>query len=250
LEGLWDLLSQPGYELRSFHHNQQNPAYGIGFMTVVAGAFVGLEVAGVDVSSDPTVITKPIRTIAPRLFIEGIEKSNSDGSWFLRSCSDISGDFFDLHCGDQHLTHGVRSTYSPREFPLYEFYKRYNLLPERIDPARHQFEAFDPTLVDDQYPFNNTYSENTGKRVSWSVLAHDWVFPERRAVLAGYPSQNTGLQPGQPRLFITNDKWNKTAFTHDDTFVLNVVGAPTNSTVYIKWWKDGIPYSGRCGTNV
>ena len=126
-------------ETVSLNHGQQNIPYGLGLMTSISSAFIGLQTAGANPS-----LTQDQKDIALALYNEGQAQNHTaaDGSTFVaRGCyalkTDLTGFQTIANCGD------VGNGYKPKMFPVKTFYQILGIV---LPTAGYQFDLFDPDL--------------------------------------------------------------------------------------------------------
>jgi hypothetical protein len=126
-------------ETVSLNHGQQTIAYGMGLMTSISSAFIGLQTANANPS-----LTPDQKDVALALFKEAQAQNHTatDGSTFVAGgCYalrlDLTGFQTIAHCGD------VGGGYKPKMFPVKTFYQ---VLGLTVPTAGYQFDVFDPNL--------------------------------------------------------------------------------------------------------
>lgn len=83
------MIGQTGVLVLPFNHGAENPSYGIGMISSLAYAFLGLEVAEDPVNIDldfSSYKAADMRAIMPQLFAEAQHGSTSDGTAFVSTC--------------------------------------------------------------------------------------------------------------------------------------------------------------------
>jgi hypothetical protein len=160
-------------EVISLNHGQQTIAYGLGLMTSISSAFIGLQTA----NSAP-VLTADQNDVALALFREGQSRTITGGDTFNPTgCYTFTPDrtAFQLgaHCGD------VGGTYKPKMFPVKSFYTQ--VLGLTPPSTGFQFDVFDPTL------FSGTGFLNRGRQVVYGDLTKCWYPAASRPALGGIP---------------------------------------------------------------
>lgn len=160
-------------EIVSLNHGYQNIGYGLGLMTSLSSAFLGLEQAGA-----PASLTADEKTIAMALLDEGQRKSTSNGSAFKMDCylfTSPGGGFLasrTADCGDSGFH------YLPKMFPVKTFYARNNfgtpkttVVDNNVSQAAYAFDTFDPSLFKTS-PTSEFF--NAARRVVYGDLTLYW----------------------------------------------------------------------------
>ena len=150
-------------ETVSLNHGQQTIAYGMGLMTSISSAFIGLQTA----NANPT-LTQDQKDVAFALFKEAETQNHTaaDGSTFVANgCYalklDLTGFQTVAHCGD------VGGRYRPKMFPVRDFYTQVlNVTPPNT--GGYQFNVFDASLFVNDLFFNN------GRQVVYRDLTQCW----------------------------------------------------------------------------
>lgn len=175
-----------GYdELVTFNHGFEDVAYGIGLITSISSAAVGLEEAGAPFEAAPSE-----SMVAWALFQEGQRAALPDGSAFRTNCYRVSGSTLtrDSECADAWNLRPLSDPlynpwifYLPRMFPVRTAYQR--LFHGTPNSQPFQYDLFDASL------FTNPFL-NDGRRAVYGVIGYAWwndgSTPEVRPLLDGY----------------------------------------------------------------
>lgn len=206
--------SPPGAaEAISFNHGFQNIAYGLGLMTSISSAIIGLQTANVGYT-----FTDSQRRIAYALFREGQVHTDSNGLAFFNDCKKLNDsktgfDPVGQDCGDSGLH------YLPRMFPVMRFYQ--NLLGGNPS-AGYNFDLFDQTN------FKDTGFFNRGRESIYRDLTKTWHIS--RPPLGGSP-----VTPP-----LANIAWIKPSYASwGPANTLTVAGSARNGFGGVQmWWRD------------
>lgn len=179
-------------ETVSLNHGNQTPAYGLGLMTSIATAFVGLEKVG----SAPS-LTASQKTIVMALFEEGQRKSTPNGSTFKDTCyrfvlnpNNSVTIVTNVFCGDEALRNAYGIAYYPKMFPLHRFYTDYGfgsikstVVDRGVTQSAYKFTEWDGSF------FNNPMAFfGAARKAYYKTLAYDWLRtqPTLSGVLNGF----------------------------------------------------------------
>lgn len=159
-------------EVISLNHGQQTIAYGLGLMTSISSAFIGLQTA----NAAPT-FTLDQKDVALALFKEGQSRTITGGDNFNPTgCYTLTPDrtAFQLvaHCGD------VGGGYKPKMFPVKNFYLQ--ILGVTPPASGYQFDIFNTALFNDLF-------FNKGRQVIYGDLTKCWYPITSRPALGGAP---------------------------------------------------------------
>jgi hypothetical protein len=155
-------------ETVSLNHGQQTIAYGMGLMTSISSAFIGLQTA----NANPT-LTQDQKDVALALYKEAQAQNHTaaDGSTFVAGgCYalklDLTGFQTIAHCGD------VGGGYKPKMFPVKTFYQVLGIT--NLPTAGYQFDQFDPNLF--LNPVTGVWDPfyNNGRFVVYRDLTQCW----------------------------------------------------------------------------
>jgi hypothetical protein len=181
------------------HSTRNNIPYGLGLMTSVASALVGLEVAG-----NRYWPTYEQQLVARGLFAEGQEHTLCDGADFRYECNLASAGLFTpgcLYCGDacEPLTSCVTcpGKYKPNMFPVNDVYQLYfGGVPPTGCRENYRYPAYQFTAG--SYPFSGDRQEffGAGRKVVYTILARDWLYSWSRPKLSGQ------FNPNPPRGYL------------------------------------------------
>src|ERR1043165_8389146 len=162
-------------EAISFNHGQETIAYGLGLMTGVSSAFIGLQTANVAIS-----LSNDQKQVALALMKEAQKHTAFDSqtnvAQFLSDCyvNDGSGTALvaSAPCGE--------NSYQPKMFPVYTFYT--NVLGVAVPGTGYQYDQFDNTLFGDSGFFNR------GRQSVYGALTKCWYLASTRPPLGGSPA--------------------------------------------------------------
>jgi hypothetical protein len=174
-------------EVISLNHGQQTIGYGLGLLTSVSSAVIGIQTAGANV-----IWTNEQKVVAEALFREAQKHTNGAGDAFLDDCNrfNASGTAFEggVLCGEA-------LGYKPRMFPVNAFYRQVlGIIPPTTG---YQFDLFDNALFDD-CRLNNPQCLNgdgslglsffsRGRQVVYGDLTKCWQSSSARPALGGSP---------------------------------------------------------------
>jgi hypothetical protein len=173
-------------EAISFNHGQETIAYGLGLMTSVSSAFIGLQTANVAVS-----LTDDQKQVALALFKEA-QKHTAEmtGDHFLNDCYvyDDSGTGFlsKAACGEGRDDNPLHNDgYRPKMFPVYNFYT--SVLNITVPNDKYIYDQFDSMLFyrADQPPFYTDGFFNRGRQSVYGDLTQCWYPASTRPPLGG-----------------------------------------------------------------
>jgi len=176
-----ELRAGGGAETVSLNHGQQTIAYGLGLMTSVSSAVIGLQTANVGVTW-----TADQKDVALALFREGQSRSYTSGDRFdPTACYRINaaGTGFQpgAHCGEDRADdqgNWLDVGYMPKMFPVRNFYTQVlGLTPG----AGYQFDVFNNALFADILFFNR------GRQSVYGDLTKCWYPASTRPALGGAP---------------------------------------------------------------
>ena len=178
----------------TLNHGVQNPAYGIGQMTALAAAAVGLEVA-----REPFRAAEfgPVqRAVAMYLYREGNDKALPDGS-FGRNCVELvssDGTFTPPTRGCWDTQKEESQGYRADMFPVAPFYAAYGL-PMTLAPGalvNWTFATFNEALFTDPIAFYGA-----GRYESYYTMANRWLdVTGGRPPMHGRPEYRGGIRRG------------------------------------------------------
>jgi hypothetical protein len=179
-------------DTKSLNHGYQDIPYGLGLMTSVSAAVIGLEESGYIITPS-SYFSNDIKTIAKGLLREGQQKAQTNGDLFKTNCvaygrqNDASGNPTNVvvigstseWCGDYSGPITSKSPlYRPKMYPLKKLYQRYNLgTPDTqvIDPqvgsyqTAFQYDQWDTSLF-------NTDFLNEGRLATYIWLGQYWQY--------------------------------------------------------------------------
>ncbi|HEX8155486.1 MAG TPA: hypothetical protein VF698_20300, partial [Thermoanaerobaculia bacterium] len=169
---VFDLIWGSG-EALALHNGDAMP-YGIGLMTSIGSAAVGLAAAGSQLS-----LTQDEKTVAEYLRLNGIAHTLADGSYFRTDCwtfwKDAAGNLQrskTFECREPGYSVDPYYGYRPKMFPVDAFYKKY--APYTWTPPGFQYDAFDSTL----FCSTNCASDEffgAGRRVVYNTMGNSWI---------------------------------------------------------------------------
>jgi len=154
--------------------------YGLGLMTSISSAAVGMDVAGAPITLEPdeAKVAEALRTNGrahtvyngsanTAVFgIDCVKFSSGSNSGYVT----ISHDFA---CNDNYYLGGG---YQPKMFPIYDFYQRY--VPNTNASADYNFSQWD-----EGGQFSGTGFFGPGRKAVYKTIGQDWVYPSGRAGL-------------------------------------------------------------------
>jgi hypothetical protein len=180
-------LQSGAAEVISLNHGQQTIGYGLGLMTSISSAFIGLQTAGATVNW-----TNDQKAVATALLREGQKHTNGTGDGFSDDCNkfNASGTAFEggVLCGE---TLG----YHPKIFPVNTFYTQ--VLGVTLPTPGYQFDQFDSWLFNDCRLDSPACTNpdgslglsflNRGRQVVYGDLTKCWYPASSRPALGGAP---------------------------------------------------------------
>ena len=185
LPGIEQGLASGYHELVSFNHGFEDVAYGIGLITSISSAAIGLEEAGSPFEAAPSQTL-----VAWALFREGQRAVLPDGSAFRTTCYRVTNTSLERNseCADAwNLRDRTDPQYNPwifylpRMFPVRTAYRQ--LFHGTPNSEPFQFDAFEPLL------FNGLFL-NDGRKAVYGSLGYGWwndgSTAEVRPLLDGY----------------------------------------------------------------
>lgn len=191
----------PAYELVAFNHNQETMGYGIGLMTSVSSAVIGLETAK---GAGTFAFNEEQLVIAKELFLEGVWHSLDDGSIFATNdpqtglvtgnlCynSNLLGqpNALSISCGENS------NVYKPKMFPVAEFYdKKVWSSPDEEPQSGFAFDTYDTSLFS---PNVNFFSY--GRKAIYIDIACNWWKTNCRPALQGWVGPTVSI----PKLIVS-----------------------------------------------
>ncbi|MET0623246.1 MAG: discoidin domain-containing protein, partial [Pyrinomonadaceae bacterium] len=179
----------PAAEIISLNHGQQAIGYGLGLMTSISSAVMGLQTAGANV-----IWTNDQKAVAAALFREAQKHSDATGDNFLNDCNsfDANGTGFvtGASCGE-----GVNG-YKPKMFPVKTFYAQVMNVP--VPTTGYQFDVFNQNLFGDCRTNTPSCTNpdgslmllffNRGRQVVYGDLTKCWQPLGSRPALGGAPA--------------------------------------------------------------
>jgi hypothetical protein len=160
-------------EMMTLNHGYQIPAYGVGMLTHVATAYVGLEVAYEKVTS--VNVSQSYRNMATQLYREGNAKATSSGA-FGQNCRQLTGtaltDPPTTGCWDPQGGKTQATGYRADMFPVAAWMDAYNI-PRTLAPGQPliwPFVTFNASTFSDP---NGMWG--AGRKTGYYTMANQWL---------------------------------------------------------------------------